>query len=112
MSKDEKPIHYESHPVSEERKAELLAQGVRIVDAAYAPAGWQQNDHVDSLEAGTGKASVSELREALAAAGVDFDVKSKKSDLQMLHAAFERSGLTGAEWNNLADEDKAARIES
>lgn len=37
MSKEDKPIHYEPHPVSPERKAELLAKGVRIVDAVYDP---------------------------------------------------------------------------
>lgn len=37
MSKEDKPIHYEPHPVSVERKAELIAKGVRIVDAAFAP---------------------------------------------------------------------------
>lgn len=36
MSK-EKTIHYEPHPVSPARKAELVAKGVRIVDAALAP---------------------------------------------------------------------------
>lgn len=35
----EKPIAYEPHPVSAERKAELVAQGFRIMDAAFAPAG-------------------------------------------------------------------------
>lgn len=34
------PIWYEPHPVSSERKAELRAQGYRIVDAAFAPTGW------------------------------------------------------------------------
>jgi hypothetical protein len=33
-----RPIHYEPHPVSPERKAELIAQGVRIIDAIFAPA--------------------------------------------------------------------------
>ena len=33
-----KPIHYEKHPVSAERKAELLAQGVKIVDLRFKPA--------------------------------------------------------------------------
>jgi hypothetical protein len=32
-------IAYEPHPVSPERKAELVAQGFRIVDVAFAPAG-------------------------------------------------------------------------
>lgn len=35
----DKPIHYEPHPVSSERKAELVAQGVTIIDAAYMPTG-------------------------------------------------------------------------
>ena len=33
----ERPIVYEPHPVSPERKAELVAQGFQIVDAIYAP---------------------------------------------------------------------------
>lgn len=33
-------IHYEPHPVSPERKAELRAQGFTILDAVYAPAGY------------------------------------------------------------------------
>lgn len=35
----EKPIAYEPHPVSPERKAELVAAGFRIIDAVYAPKG-------------------------------------------------------------------------
>ena len=30
-------IHYEPHPVSPERKAELAAKGYKIVDAKFAP---------------------------------------------------------------------------
>lgn len=33
-------IHYEPHPVSPERKAELRAQGFKIVDARFAPSDW------------------------------------------------------------------------
>lgn len=33
-----RPIAYEPHPISPERKAELVAQGYRIVDAKFAPA--------------------------------------------------------------------------
>lgn len=33
----ERPIAYEPHPVSPERKAELMAQGYRIIDAKFAP---------------------------------------------------------------------------
>lgn len=32
-----KPVIYEPHPVSPERKAELIAQGFRIIDARFAP---------------------------------------------------------------------------
>jgi len=31
-------ITYEPHPVSPERKAELRAQGLKIIDARFAPA--------------------------------------------------------------------------
>lgn len=31
-------IAYEPHPVTPERKAELLAQGFRIIDARFKPA--------------------------------------------------------------------------
>lgn len=30
-------IIYEPHPVSPERKAELVAQGLKIIDARFAP---------------------------------------------------------------------------
>lgn len=33
-----KPIHYEKHPVSAERKAELLILGFKIVDLKFKPA--------------------------------------------------------------------------
>lgn len=33
----ERQIVYEPHPVSPERKAELKAQGYRIIDAVFAP---------------------------------------------------------------------------
>ena len=35
----EKKIAYEPHPVSPERKAELVAKGYKIIDAIYAPKG-------------------------------------------------------------------------
>ena len=38
MSKEKKVI-YEPHPVSAERKAELVGKGFKIVDAVFAPAG-------------------------------------------------------------------------
>ena len=35
----ERKIIYEPHPVSPERKAELVNSGYKIIDAAFAPEG-------------------------------------------------------------------------
>ena len=35
----ERKIIYEPHPVSPERKAELVAAGYKIIDAVFAPEG-------------------------------------------------------------------------
>lgn len=43
MSKT-REIVYEPHPVTPERKAELLARGFQIIDAIYAPAGYVHPD--------------------------------------------------------------------
>ena len=43
-------IHYEPHPVSPERKAELRAQGLKIIDSRFKPA--------DLAEAETSAAAV------------------------------------------------------
>jgi len=37
MGTRQRPVHYEPHPVSPERKAQLRAQGFNIVDAKFAP---------------------------------------------------------------------------
>lgn len=37
-------IVYEPHPVSPERKAELVAQGFKIIDARFAPVEEQPAD--------------------------------------------------------------------
>lgn len=37
----EKTVHYEKHPVSAERKAELVAAGYQIFDITYAPEDWK-----------------------------------------------------------------------
>ena len=46
-------IHYEPHPVSPERKAELRAQGFKIIDAAFAPADWKAADGLQAEETET-----------------------------------------------------------
>lgn len=40
----QRPIAYEPHPVSPERKAELRAQGFQIIDAVFKPPG-----HIGSM---------------------------------------------------------------
>ena len=112
MSDDK--IWYEPHPVTPERKAELRAQGFRILDAVFQPEGHENPGEggcaggADSN--GDGKVTAAEIKASLTAAGVPFKGNASKGDLQALLAAFERSGLSGADWNNLADEDRAARI--
>src|SRR5690554_6534969 len=43
MSKERKVV-YEPHPVSPKRKAELIAQGYKIIDARFAPKPSLRND--------------------------------------------------------------------
>lgn len=83
MTKD-KPTHYEPHPVTPERKAELVAKGVRIIDAVFAPAGYENPGEDSEPEGAKKAATVAELREALAAKGVDVPEGAKKADLQAL----------------------------
>lgn len=46
-------IVYEPHPVSPERKAELRAQGFKIVDARFAPLDLTEAVGADALQAKT-----------------------------------------------------------
>ena len=91
-------IAYEKHPVSPERKAELRAKGYKIIDARFDPDPKPESP-VDAVE-------------ALKAAGVKFDARQKKPAAADVLTAFERSGLTGEQWNNLDPKDQAARIEA
>ncbi|MEJ5030032.1 HeH/LEM domain-containing protein [Comamonas sp. MYb69] len=101
-------IAYEKHPVSPERKAELRAQGFKIIDAVFKTESYESpvDDDTDSAK----KATVAELRAALETGGVEVPDGAKKADLLALLAAFERSGLTGDQWNNLDPLDQANRI--
>lgn len=75
--------------------------------------GWApcaRQEPADEPDGAKKAATVHEIKAALEAAGVPVPEGAKKADLQALLTAFERSGLTGADWNNLADEDRAARI--
>ena len=56
-------IAYEPHPVTPERKKELHAQGLRVVDAIFKPA-----DHFDAPEIDDGFPPDADLRDAIKAA--------------------------------------------
>ena len=70
-------IWYEPHPVTLERKAELRAQGYRIIDAAFKPA-----------DLGGGKLPESEQRAILIAElqakGIEFDESMPTDELRAL----------------------------
>lgn len=68
-------IAYEKHPVSPERKAELRAQGYKIIDAQFKPA-----DDGKLPEAEQRAALIAELQER----GVEFDEALPTDELRAL----------------------------
>lgn len=78
----DKQTWYEPHPVTPERKAELIAKGYKIIDAVFRPADHVQED--DGEPEGAKKATVAELREALTAKGIEIPEGAKKAELQAL----------------------------
>jgi hypothetical protein len=76
---------------------------------AHKALGWAECERVADTNA-DGKVTAAELKTALTDAGVKFDARLSKDKLAALWAAFQRWGMTADEWNNLADEDKAARM--
>lgn len=85
-----------------------------VAYAQHEALGWvkcARQEPVDDVPDGAKKAPTApEIKATLEAAGVTVPDGAKKADLVALLNAFERSGLSGAEWNNLAEEDRAARI--
>jgi hypothetical protein len=112
MTTKELNIWYEVHPVTPERKAELRAAGYKVVDAVFKPDGHhdQSADSDSRGSSGDGKITAADLKALLSAAGVTFKSNASKPELHALLNAFYRSALTGAEWNNLAEEDRANRV--
>lgn len=41
MKQKQRTPYYEKHPVSPERKLELLLKGYKILDIRFAPEGWK-----------------------------------------------------------------------
>lgn len=75
-------VIYEPHPVAPERKAELRAQGYKIIDARFKPADYCAAEAADTDD--NGKLTVAEIRDALTARGIEFDPKAKKAELLAL----------------------------
>ena len=94
-------IAWEKHPVSPERKAELRAQGYKIVDARFKP--------TDAVDPEPENPAI-DVKASLAAAGVKFDARWKKDKLAALWAAFQHWGMDAETWNNLSADDVAARM--
>ncbi len=85
---EDRPVWYEPHPVTAERKAEIRAHGFVILDAVFKPEGHENPDvpelRLDAAPSAPKKLGIAELREALKAKGIDFPEDAKKADLQAL----------------------------
>ena len=68
-------VLYIEHPVTPERKAELRAQGFKIIDARFKPAGAVEPETGSVDTNGDGKPSIDEVRAALTAKGIEFGAR-------------------------------------
>lgn len=80
---DPRPIAYEPHPVTPERKAELRAQGFTIIDAVFKPVDHDKSDPEGAKKPSDGL-KVEELKEALTAKGISIPEGAKKPELAAL----------------------------
>ncbi len=77
MINRERPIAWEKHPVSPERKRDLMAKGLKIIDARFAPEGYSLPTEGIGPAAGDLEAmSVDELHALAKARGVDVHHKA------------------------------------
>lgn len=110
-------VIYEPHPVSRERKAELRAKGLKIIDARFAPLEVQDAAKNVSAKPDGGKLTVEDIKAKLASLGVAFEGVTKKADLQaLLDAELSeveeiKDQLSAAEINFDAGSSKAELIE-
>ena len=81
---DEKVI-YEKHPVTAERKAELRQKGYKIIDAQFAPEGYE---HPEPIKVRSDKPSkglkVDEIKAKLTEKGIQFDAGAERPALAEL----------------------------
>ena len=89
-------IVYEKHPVSPERKAELRQKGYKIIDARFAPDGYEHPEPVKEPKGSKAGKSAAEkkaaeetelkakLQAALTEKGMQFSPEASLEDLQKL----------------------------
>ncbi|ATR82782.1 hypothetical protein CS390_09540 [Pseudomonas sp. HLS-6] len=89
-------VIYEKHPVSPERKAELRQKGYKIIDARFAPDGYEHPEPTKEAKGSkAGKATAekkaaeeaelkAKLQAALTEKGVQFSPDAGLEDLQKL----------------------------
>lgn len=89
-------VIYEKHPVSSERKAELRQKGYKIIDARFAPDGYEHPEPVKEPKGSKAGKSAAEkkvaeeaelkakLQAALTEKGVQFSPDAGLEDLQKL----------------------------
>lgn len=76
MAKD-RAIVYEPHPVSHERKRELMAKGLKIIDARFAPEGYSPpSEDIGPATEDLDAMSVDELHAIAKKRGVDVHHKA------------------------------------
>ena len=89
-------VVYEKHPVSAERKAELRQKGYKIIDARFAPDGYEHPEPVKEPKGSKAGKSAAEkkaaeetelkakLQAALTEKGMQFSPEASLEDLQKL----------------------------
>ncbi|AVD82692.1 hypothetical protein C4Q28_11280 [Pseudomonas sp. SWI6] len=89
-------VIYEKHPVSPERKAELRQKGYKIIDARFAPDGYEHPEPLKETKGSkAGKSAAdrkaaeeaelkAKLQAALTEKGVQFAPEATLEDLQKL----------------------------
>ena len=87
-----RPIHYEPHPVSRERKAELIAAGFRIVDAKFKPKVGFHKELAGGGIVGVGTVAAPERAEQLDEKPAD-DVAPAQMSVELLKAALTSKGI-------------------
>ncbi|MFJ3486580.1 hypothetical protein ACIPL1_24725 [Pseudomonas sp. NPDC090202] len=82
----EQKIAYEKHPVTPERKKELRDKGYKIIDAQFAPEGYEHPEPAKGK--GAGKPShglrIDDIKAKLAEKGISFNPDAERGELAKL----------------------------